>query len=197
MFTLVWLLLSLLAGRVAQDSDTREMAGVFTHAFVDSLRGPPVANALEETAHFEAAGIAFDYPAVLRLREDFDESGRTWMFEYGMFSLELFAPSYETDVETHLELIASILAGGRSVDAEGASAGRTATVCGQERSAVRTRIKLLGDWSVQEGFDLPSRDGTPRLLMFDDEPVNGQPSALAMATYARVLGSLRCDTDVE
>lgn len=176
-------------------ADARLFAGLFAHGVVDELRGAPDADDLQASAHFDEAGIAFDYPAVLRRREETSDNGsRTWSFEYGMFSLELYAPTYDSDSATHLGLLADMFdIGGRSVDADAPLPGRQATLCGEDLTATRIRVKLMGDWSQQEGFDLPSPDGLPpRMLIFDDELVRGENSRLAEATYARVLGSLRC-----
>ena len=174
--------------------EARLFAGLFAHGFVDELRGAPDADDLQASAHFDEAGIAFDYPAVLRRREDVSESGsRTWSFEYGMFSLELYAPTYASDSATHLGVLADVFdIGGRSIDATAPEPGRQAMLCGESVTATRIGVKLVGDWSRQEGFDLPSPDGLPRMLIFDDELVRGENSPLAEATYARVFGSIRC-----
>lgn len=194
MATIVLLLAWLVATHDEYGSDVRMFAGLFVYGMIDELRGAPAAEDLQATAHFDEAGIAFDYPAVLRKRvENSEFGGRTWALEYGMFTLELYAPAYAKSSEEYLGMLADLLdVGGRSIDAVPPEPGRTATLCGEELVATRIRVKIMGDWSQMEGFDLPSPEGTARLLIFDGELVRGQPSRLAQATYDRVLGSLRC-----
>jgi hypothetical protein len=184
-----------LASHEDHGADMRRFGGLFLHTLIDELRGAPDADDLLATARFDEAGIAFDYPAVLRRREEVNDGGsRTWSLEYGMFSLELYVPNYDGVAADHLGLLAEIFDGGRSIDAEGPTAGRRAVLCGEDIVATRIRLKLMGDWSQQEGFDLPSPDALPRILIFDDELVGGENSRLAQATYERVLGSLQCAT---
>lgn len=173
--------------------DVRLFAGLFAQGMSDELRGTPEAEALEETRRFEQDGIAFDYPAVLRLRLDDAGGGeRSWHLEYGMFSVELMLSGTGIDGETYLDAMADLLAGGSSIDAQGPMRGRSAMLCGEQRIATRARVKLLGSWSAMEAFDLPAHAGLSRTLVFDDEEVRGGESRLARATYAHVLGSLRC-----
>lgn len=194
MFTLLLLASWLLVSDPQYGRDVRRMAGVFGHSVFDELRGAPDEAALAQSRHFEEGGIAFDYPAVLRPRLDVGDAGdRSWHFEYGMFTLELSAPGSDIDADAYLGALADVFEGGTRIDAEGPMAGRAAVLCGEERVATRIRIKLIDSWSAMEGFDLPSLDGKPRILLFDDEEVRGAESALARATYVRVLGSLRCD----
>lgn len=197
MVTLVLLLSWWLVNHDEYGADVRMFTGLFVHGMVDELRGAPDADDLVASASFDEAGIAFDYPAVLRRREETSDNGsRTWSFEYGMFSLELHAPSYDSDSATYLGLLADVFdIGGRSIDAEAPIPGRQTMLCGEDVTATRIRVKLMGDWSQQEGFDLPSPDGLPRMLIFDDELVRGENSRLAEATYARVFGSLRCGAE--
>jgi hypothetical protein len=110
-----------------------------------------------------------------------------------MFELQLLAPQGELRGADYLGLLGSLFEGGRSIDAEAPGPGRTETICGHRITATRLRIKLMGDWSEQQAFDLPAPPGESRVLIFDDEPVDGKPSAVAAATWERVLGSLRCD----
>lgn len=194
---MIVLLLLVLAGLSAthedHGSDVRLFAGIVAHAMFDELRGAPSAAALQETRRFEQDGIAFDHPAVLRVRlDDSADNGRSWNMEYRMFKLELMTSDIGIDGATYLGTMADLLAGGRSLDAQGPMRGRTAMLCGEERTATRIRVKLLGDWSTMEAFDLPPLQGRTRTLVFDDEDVRGGQSALARATYERVLGSLQC-----
>lgn len=168
--------------------------GIFFHTAWDLLWGEPDAEALAPSRRFAEAGIAFDYPALLRRREETDDDGsRSWSLEHGMFELELSARRDGVTAEDLLGTLGGMFEGGRSLDAEGPMPGRVATLCGQRLTALRLRLKIAGDWSELEGFDLPAPAGESRLLLFDDEPVGDRPSAVARATYERVLGSLRCD----
>jgi hypothetical protein len=184
-------LVSLLPG-----CDANSGGGIAARTAWDLLRGEPSAEALAETAHFEGAGIAFDYPAVLRLREVTDDDGeRSWSFEHGLFELELSERRVPLRAADFLGLLGDMFEGGRRVDAKPLDAGRTETLCGHRLTATRLRLKLAGDWSELQGFDLPAPPGESRLLIFDDEPGGEHPSAVARATWERVLGSLRCDPD--
>jgi hypothetical protein len=175
-----------------------EGAQIFGNAFWDELRGAPDAEDLVASAHFEGAGIAFDYPAVLHLRGGSDDDGdRSWSLEYGMFELEVRAPYYETTAADSLGVLADLFDGGRSLDAEPPVQGRTLTLCGEEVTSTRIRMKIVGDWSDMEGFDLPAEPGRSRLLIFSDEPVGGEPTPLSRATFERVISTLRCGPDEE
>lgn len=178
--------------------EVRRYSGIFLLGMVDELRGPPDADAIAKSRRFEEDGIAFDYPAVLRPRLEEDEQGeRTWSFEYGMFTLEYRSSAVGVRTEDFLGVMVDLFEGGRSIDAEGPMPGRSVTLCGENVEATRIRVKLMGDWSSMEGFDLPGTDadGRVRSLVFDDEEVGGGESRLARETYARVLGSLTCTTD--
>ncbi|MBB5209512.1 hypothetical protein [Chiayiivirga flava] len=172
--------------------DVRTFGSIFAHAMFDELRGAPGTAALARSARFDDGDVAFDYPAVLRARADDDDTDpRGWDFDYGMFSLRLGAPG-ELDAETYLSLLADTFADGSRIDAEGPMPGRTAVVCGKEQVATRIRVRMMGSWSAMEGFDVPTGDGQTRMLIFDDEEAGSLETQLAHATYARVLGTLRC-----
>ncbi len=182
--------LMLLALTACDDGIGRAAMG----AFVDTLKGEPDAEELARSEKFDGAGIRFDYPAALRRRESSeDDGGRSWSFEYGLFELEMYAPTSEVRAADYLEMLGSFLEGGNSLDAEKIAPGRTETLCGHVITATKLRVKVMGDWSEYQAFDLPAPEGQARLLIFDDEPVNGQPSAAAKATWERVLASLECD----
>jgi hypothetical protein len=163
------------------------------HAFVDELRGPPDAAALQRSARFEHGGVAFDYPAVLRLRTSAGDDGITgWSLEYGQFELEVLAPAVAISVDDYLGTLARMFEGGRRIDAKGPEPGDTRTLCGHSLTSTHIQLKMFGAWSALEGFDLPIGSGQTRLLVFSDELVAGQPSRLARTTRERVLASLQC-----
>ena len=188
-----WIVVAVLATGLA-GCDANSSAGIVTRTAWDLLWGDPSAEALAENAHFEGGGIAFDYPAVLRLRKKTDEDGdRSWSFEHGMFELEVSARQDDLRVADFLGLLGEMFAGGRSIDSKPIDAGRTETLCGHRLTATRLRMKMAGDWSELQGFDLPAPAGESRFLIFDDEPGGNHPSAVARATWERVIASLRCD----
>jgi hypothetical protein len=168
-----------------------DSGGLVWNSAMDELRGPPSTKALSETAHFEGGGLAFDYPAVLRVREEMD-GGRQWKLEYGMYTLEVYAPKYEIAAADYLGTLQEVLAGGRSIDARPMTRGKPVALCGAPRTPVRVEIKMMGEWSRREAFDLPAPEGEARLLIFDDELLDPLGTALGRATRERVLGSLRC-----
>lgn len=187
------LVVALLATTLA-GCDANSGAGISARTAWDLLRGDPSEEALAPSSRFEGAGIAFDYPSVLRLREVVDEDGdRSWSFEHGMFELELSERKVPLRAADFLGLLGGMFEGGRSIDAKPLDAGRTEIICGHTLTAARLRLKLAGDWSELQGFDLPAPEGESRMLVFDDEPGGEHPSAVARATWQRVIGSLRCD----
>lgn len=166
--------------------------GVMWNSAMDELRGAPSAARLSESAHFAQDGIAFDYPAVLRLREETDDDGREWNFEYGLYTLELYAPRHAITAEAYLGALGEVLGGGRSIDARALEAGTPVTLCGAPRTPWRIDVKLMGDWSRLEAFDLPAPRGESRLLIFDDELPTPAGTPLGRATRERVLATLAC-----
>ena len=162
-------------------------------AFVDALRGEPGPKELARTERFSGGGVSFDVPAVLRRQVQGEERSREWSFSRGSFELELHDVEGRFEVADLLGTLVDAMGGGPRIKAEGPEPGRKVTLCGREVESVRARLQALGDWTVYEGFDLPAPEGRTRWLMFEDEPVKGQPSATARATYAAVLGSLRCE----
>jgi hypothetical protein len=184
----------LLCAALGMGGCSSENSGVFFDALADELRGAPDAEALAASARFDEDGIGFDHPALLRRRERSDENGaRSWKLERGMFTLQLYAPRTPLRAADYLGVLADLLADGERLDAEPPTAGRTAMLCGHALTSTRIRLKMMGDWSEIEGFDLPAPAGQSRMLLFDDEPVDGKPSSVASATRERVLASLRCD----
>ena len=177
----------LLAGCDAKD------AALMWNSAADELRGAPSAEALQKSAHFADGGVAFDYPTVLRERVDIDDDGdRSWNFEYGMYTLEVHHSRGEMAAADYLGALGELFAGGERLDAEPLAQGEPRELCGARRTPARVRLKLMGDWSEMQAFDLPAPKGESRLLIFDDELVSGAPSALGRATFERVLSTLRC-----
>lgn len=185
--------------------DTRDTGGandepgtgaVVWNTIVDLLGGEPDAEALAPRASFRGGGIAFEHPRLLRTTNEKDEDGtRTWSFEHGLFELELYAPTHELGAREYLESLGSVFDGMRSIHVEAVDDGRVATLCGREQRAARLRMRMLGDWSEYQAFDLPAPAGESRLLVFDDEPGGDDPSAVARATWEQVIESLQCDPD--
>jgi hypothetical protein len=164
-------------------------APMFWHSAADELRGPPSADALAQTARFEHGGIAFDYPAVMRLREDREDDGDIeWNLEYGMYTASIYAPKFEVTAAGYLGLLASL---GEALD-DPKLHPEPVELCGARREAAVEYVQLIGSPTRLEGFDLPAPPGESRLLLFSDEPVAGEPTALARATRERVLATLRC-----
>lgn len=162
---------------------------MFWNSMADTLRGPPNAQQLARTTHFERSGIAFDYPAVLRLREARHAGGNVeWNLEYGSYSASVHATDYEMTAADFVGLLAAM--GERLDDSD--MPPMTAALCGAAREPATAYVRLLGDPTRIEGYDLPAPSGQSRLLLFQDESVQGHPSTLAVATRERVLASLRC-----
>jgi len=181
------LALAALAGCGTQEGD------MAWNSAMDELRGPPTETELAPGKRFVGAGLRFDYPAVLRLRADFQPDGdRGWALEYGMFSLEVDAPGYEITVEDQFEAFAEFLAGGDSIDARPVQPLPPVTLCGREVVPRSMDVKMFGDWSRRIGYDLPAAPGRSRLLLFDDPLIGGHGTALGQATRERVLASLEC-----
>jgi hypothetical protein len=133
--------------------DANGNGAIAWNTFLDLMRGTPDEAALARSARFDEAGIAFEYPAVLRRRESaHDDGDRSWSFEYGMFELELTARNDTVGAADFLGVLGMMFEGGRRVDAEALAEGRTETLCGQRLTATKLRLKLAGDWSELQGF---------------------------------------------
>lgn len=168
--------------------------GIAWNTFWDLLVGAPDEAALAASTRFDGAGVVFDYPAPLRRRESVDEDGdRSWSLEHGMFELEVYAPIHELSGEDYVAMLGSVLGSeGNALSAQAPEPGQTVELCGQLITGSRLRVQIMGDWSEIEAFTLPAPAGESRLLVFDDEPVAGEPSAIARATRERVFATLRC-----
>lgn len=164
-------------------------------AGVEAVRGGPSDAALRERERFFGAGIAFDYPAPLTMRHEASEGDDTWTFEHGLYTLELYVDDDAETAQAYLDGLGSLYGeDGATQLVAAAKPGRTLALCGRPVRSATMRVRLLGDESVYEAFDLPpAPDGRGRLLIVSDEPRGGRPSAVAAASERVVLGSLRCD----
>ena len=187
-------LLCLTACSSGQDADVAEDSSLmrtFFAAMFDEMRGPPTTAALSEFARFSQAGVHFNYPKPLRLSVD-HEHYTTWALERGDFELELHAPDADIPAEGYLDSLVGILAD-KSQSIEGPLPGRSVRWCGQEITGSLYRFEFLGDPRFYEGFELPPGNVGPRFLIFDDITRNGAWTETAIATFAAVDASIKCD----
>jgi|GEM_PF-3350279 len=165
----------------------------FWSAARDYAAGPPTAKALGERRHFEQAGIAFDYPAPLRMAVGND--GDKWTLTYGDFDLELHAPKVEMGSGDYIGLLADVLDSERArVEA---LAGMAVTWCGQEIKPVHMRFTMFGDRHDMRGYDMPAPDGEARFIVFDDVLVDGKSSAVSEAAFALLASTIQCKANAK
>ena len=166
--------------------------GTFWGAFFDEMSGEPGAEALKPLARFDAAGIRFDYPSVLR--GSYDAEDREWRLWRGDFELQVQTrDSYDPEyAHTLLDTLQSVLHSKRAGPAESIETAQTVHWCGREVTAVRMRMTFFGDSHEYLAFDLPLADGGSRLLLFDDLQEDGKRSRTAEAVLAAVSASLTC-----
>ena len=161
-----------------------------------AIAGAPSAQALRQAAAFSGGGIAFSYPAPLAAGHVAEDGGDSWTFEHGMYTLELYVSPYAGTAEDYLEQLGAMYAGMKTGAGlvHGARAGRELALCGRKVRGSEMRVRLLGDETLYEAFDLPpARDGRLRLLIVSDEPVAGKPSPVAAASERMWQATLRCD----
>ncbi|WP_257388267.1 hypothetical protein [Tahibacter caeni] len=179
------------AGATAPAADYPADSGwsTFWGSFVDEVVGAPRAEALQAKARFAEAGIAFDYPAVLRVTYDAEDS--RWRLWRGDFEFEVHAGSYsESHAQTLLEMMGSVLHRGDTPAVPEAAAALH--LCGRDVPGWRVRLHFLGDIHDYLAYDLPLGDGDSRLFLFDDVVRDGKPSATHAAAFDAWRGSLRC-----
>lgn len=165
----------------------------FWGAFVDEVVGAPDAAALKSLGRFDAAGIVFDHPSVLRVSYDADD--RQWRLWRGDFELEIHAGSYsEGHAAQLLRLMGGVLHSGDEA-AVGPEPAPPLRLCGRDVVGQRLRLTFVGDRHEFLAYDLPLAGGESRLFLFDDILHDGQPSLTREATL-RLLGeTLRCIGD--
>lgn len=173
--------------------DVRLYGGIFVQAMADELRGAPGDAALAASRRFDAAGLRFDYPAALRLREDSAADGhRTWTLEYGQFTLDVHAADYDLTAVDYLDTLGDVVSGWRiPIEAVPATA-RTPALCGAPREMAQLRMKIVGEVSHLDAFDLPAPPGQSRIVVIEDTWRQGRLSPLAQATRDRLFATLRC-----
>jgi hypothetical protein len=171
--------------------ERRSMFDTLTGAFSDELRGAPSAAALREIARFEQSGVAFDHPALLRVRVDENEYP-SWSLTRGDFELELHAPGSGFDATDYLDALAGAMPADPRPSAELARM-RKVNWCGEEIEAVVRYVSFIGDVHELIGYDLPDGRSGTRFLVFDDLPADGHRSAVDRAAFDALAGSIRCD----
>lgn len=182
----------------AQDYATASGWSTFWGAFTDELFGQPGESALKETAHFEQAGIAFDYPAVLRV--NLAEDGDGWRIWRGDAELAL---SIESDQEqqTQAELeTASVdflqqmqdILNTRDATVVPPAKVTQASWCGHEIAGIRMRTPFVGDEHEFLVFKLPLGQGKVATLQFEDVIADGRNSRTFDALLNSVKATLRC-----
>jgi hypothetical protein len=178
------------SGVAAADYPADSGWNIFWGAFVDELVGAPSAAALKPLARFEEAGIAFDYPAVLRVNHDAED--KQWRLWRGDFELEVRTGTYDADhAQTLMSMMGSVLHGGDEPAAPPEPAPML-RLCGRDVAGLRLRLTFVGDPHEFLAYDLPLANGESRLFLFDDILRDGKPSAAREATLDAWRGSLRC-----
>lgn len=170
--------------------EQESMWGIFWAAFSDELAGQPSDDDLKAAARFEQAGIAFEHPALLRVRSDDDVETPTWSLSRGDFELELHAPKGDVSADDYIGLLAEMAGGDDAID----YAEKTHPVdwCGRRIEATEVSFELFGDVHVFTGFDLPAPEGESRYLVFDDVLIGGQPSKVFTRTLEMMKTSVTC-----
>lgn len=162
----------------------------FWGAFVDEIAGPPGAEALKALAPFSEAGIAFDYPAVLRV--NYDAEDRRWRLWRGDFELEVHAGEYrEGHAQRLLDMMGSMLHDGDAPAAAPESVPAL-SLCGRDAPGWRLRLTFLGEPHEYRIHTLQLAEADARLFVFDDLLVAGKHSLLHEATLDALGRTLRC-----
>lgn len=179
------------AGTTASAADYPADSGwnTFWGSFVDEIVGAPGAEALKPTARFAEAGIAFDYPSLLRVTRRTDDS--RWRLWRGDFEFEVHVGRYtEGHARNLLELMGGALHRGDTPAVPEAAA--PLRLCDREVAGWRVRLHFLGDTHEYLAYDLPLADGDSRLFLFDDVVRDGKLSLTHTAAFDAWRGSLRC-----
>lgn len=187
----VLLAVLLAAGTPARAADYPADSGwsTFWGSFVDEIVGAPGAEALKPTARFAEAGIAFDYPAVLRV--NYVAADTRWRFWRGDFEFEVHTGAYtEAHARTLLGMMGSMRHRGDTPAVPEAAA--PLRLCGRDVAGWRVRVHFLGDTHEYLAYDLPLAGGDSRLFLFDDVIRDGKRSLTQAATFDAWRGSLRC-----
>lgn len=174
----------------AKDYPAESGWSTFWGAFVDEIAGPPGAEALKALESFSEAGIAFDYPAVLRV--NYDAEDRRWRLWRGDFELEVHAGEYREGHAQHLlDMMGSVLHDG-DAPAVAPESVPALSLCGRDVPGWRLRLTFLGDPHEYLIYTLQLAEADARLFIFDDLLVAGKPSLLREATLDALRKSLRC-----
>lgn len=162
----------------------------FWGAFVDEIAGAPGAEALKPTERFDEAGLAFDYPAVLRVT--YDPEDRQWRFWRGDFEFELqigpFGPEHAKQL---LTMMGGILHSG-DTPADPPESVPALSLCGRDAPGWRVRVTFIGDSHEFLAYSLPLREKESALLLFDDIVKDGKTSLAREAVLASLRSSARC-----
>jgi hypothetical protein len=163
----------------------------FWGAFVDEIVGPPDAEAVKPRERFDEAGIAFDYPAVLRVH--YDAEDKQWRLWRGDFELEVHVGTYsEGHAQRLLEMMGGILHDGDTPTPAPESVPAL-SLCGRDAPGWRTRLTFIGEPHEYLIYTLQLADTDARLFVFDDLLVDGKPSLLREAALHALRTTLRCD----
>ncbi|MBL8300315.1 MAG: hypothetical protein JNN30_18420 [Rhodanobacteraceae bacterium] len=175
---------------VAKDYPADSGWSTFWGAFVDEIAGPPGAEALKPREHFSEAGIAFDYPAVLRVH--YDAEDRQWRLWRGDFEFEVHVGSYrEGHAQRLLEMMGGMLHDGETA-APPPESIPALSLCGRDVPGWRLRLTFLDEPHEYLAYTLSLGDNDARLFLFDDLLVDGKTSLLHEATLEALRTSLRC-----
>ncbi|TDR43226.1 hypothetical protein DFR29_107239 [Tahibacter aquaticus] len=182
----------------AQDYAVSSGWSTFWGAFADELFGQPSDAALKETARFDQAGIAFDYPAVLRVNLAEDGDGwRIWRGDAELaLSIERDAEEQsqaerEADTVDYLQRMQDIF---NTRDAKVAAPAKAAQAnwCGKDIAGIRMRTPFVGDEHEFLVFKLPLGRGKVATLQFEDVIADGKNSRTFDALLSSVKATLRC-----
>lgn len=175
---------------VAKDYPADSGWSTFWGAFVDEIVGAPGVEALKPTERFDEAGLAFDYPAVLRV--SYDAEDRKWRFWRGDFEFELqigpFGPDHARQL---LTMMGSILHSG-DTPADPAESIPALPLCGRDVPGWRVRVTFIGDPHEFLAYSLPLRENESALLLFDDILKDGKASPAREALLESLRSSARC-----